>query len=224
MVPAIADPPIDTSVEKTVEDKRVASSSAPAGPQVWAAVVVLAAAYYLWKRVGGRRVGGVGIGEEDARKGRDEMMMAARERQQRQLVSRQRDENDDDDNDNDANTHVLQREDSTSVENRTPTKSINERMRLLKERREEDERLAKLEEKKKTQRMLYLKQRAIEEEEEAMRRKDDELGPGWRYREDPNAVMTSNNNNNNSIGGMNPQGGCGGGGEYKPQARKRRGG
>lgn len=57
-----------------------------------------------------------------------------------------------------------------------------------------------------------------------MRRKDDELGPGWRYREDPNAVMTSNNNNNNSIGGMNPQGGCGGGGEYKPQARKRRGG
>jgi len=45
-----------------------------------------------------------------------------------------------------------------------------------------------LEEKKKKQRQLYLRQKALKQKEEEERRKDEELGPGWRAREDPSSI------------------------------------
>ena len=119
----------------------------------------------------------------------------------------------DDDDDEDAGERI----NPPSVNDGTTSsaRSINERMRSMRERQAEKERHRLLEEKRKKQRMLYLKQKALEEEEEERRRKDAELGPGWRYREDPNAATA------NSINGMDPQSGGGG---YKPQARKRKGG
>jgi hypothetical protein len=210
MAPAAA---IEPPAEIAVRPPR----GGPAGPQLWAVALILAGLYYLWTRVlGSRRVGGDAIGSRRAE------MTAARERQQQHLrdaaKKKKRQQRtdvgaDDDDDDEDAG----ERNNPPSVNDGTTSsaRSINERMRSMRERQAETERHRLLEEKRKKQRMLYLKQKALEEEEEERRRKDAELGPGWRYREDPNAAAA------NSINGMDPQSGGGG---YKPQARKRKGG
>ena len=69
-----------------------------------------------------------------------------------------------------------------------------------------------LEDKKKKQRQLYLRQKAMKEKEEEERRKDEELGPGWRAREDPTAVTNLLEQQGNN------------GGSYKAQTCTRRGG
>jgi len=162
----------------------------------------------------GRRVGGDAIGSRRAE------MTAVRERQQQHLrdvaKKKKQQQTDMGADDDDGEDGAGERNNPPSVNDGTSSaRSIDERMRLMRERQDEKERHRLLEEKRKKQRMLYLKQKALEEEEEERRRKDAELGPGWRYREDPNAATA------NSINGMNPQSGGGG---YKPQARKRRGG
>mmetsp|Transcript_5094 Transcript_5094/g.10412 ORF Transcript_5094/g.10412 Transcript_5094/m.10412 type:complete len:254 (+) Transcript_5094:239-1000(+) len=98
------------------------------------------------------------------------------------------------------------------------TLSIQDRLALQKQQQLQIQKQRALEEKKRKQRQLYLKTKAQKEKEEEERRKDEELGPGWRYREDPSVVAEGN-----AINGMDPQG-EGKGGGYKPQSCTRKGG
>ncbi|KAL7470521.1 hypothetical protein ACHAXS_010795 [Conticribra weissflogii] len=106
---------------------------------------------------------------------------------------------------------------TSSIKNEA-TLSIQDRLTLQKQQQLQIQKQKALEEKKKKQRQLYLKTKAQKEKEEEERRKDEELGPGWRYREDPSVVSEGN-----AINGMDPQG-EGKGGGYKPPSCTRKGG
>lgn len=94
--------------------------------------------------------------------------------------------------------------------------SVDERARLLRAQQARQQKQKDLEEKKKKQRRLYLKQKALREKEEEERRKDEELGPGWRARENPDDVR--------AVGNMDPQSGGGGEGYKAQKVNPRRGG
>jgi hypothetical protein len=213
----------------------------PRGPQLWAIVLTFAAMYYLWTRILGRSIpffaphgsarGGHRISSSSGSiirgKGHSQAeMMAARERQQERLANaakaremvatakgmdggvgggvRER---------GSVNINATNTTTSSKSTNISQLQQSNQHQALLKQKQQA------LEEKKKKQRALYLKQKALREKEEEERRKDEELGPGWRYREDPSAVTAANG----VLGGMDPQAGSGGGG-YKGKSCTRRGG
>ena len=143
-------------------------------------------------------------------------MVAAREKQQRQLQEI-------------ANRSTIRERSSVAAsssssscnedDNKTWRPSIQQRIQTLKERQEELQKQHQLEERKKKKRTLYLKQLALKKEEEEIQRKDAELGPGWRYREDPTSATAA------VLNRMDPQSNSSSyNGGYKPQARKRQGG
>lgn len=195
----------------------------PPGPQLWAVVLTSVGLYYVWTRVLGRSIPAIfvrGSGQHvgSAKKDHNNTdrhadMVAAREKQQRRLRQQANKQQEDNDNNRNVSSSLLCN-DADGISR--PPLSIRQRVLSLRERQEEIVKQLQLEEKKKKQRTLYLKRRALESEEEEIRRKDAELGPGWRYREDPTAAAASN-----PLNGMDPQGGTGG---YKPQVRKRQGG
>ena len=163
----------------------------PAGPQLWAVVFTIGGLYYFWTRVLGRsirfpqrahRVGSTkGHGTTtDAQTARERRLAAL------ENANRARE------------TMVKQAKDKGTIRERTNvnsgnnnfsnTMTIEERQRLNQLKMQERQKQQELEEKKKKQRQLYLRQKALKEKEEEERRKDEELGPGWRAREDPSSV------------------------------------
>ncbi|KAL9186212.1 hypothetical protein ACHAXT_005450 [Thalassiosira profunda] len=190
----------------------------PVGPQLWAVVFTLAGLYYLWTRVLGKsmpRLAAQGnrVGANTASSGRSSNnrqaeIQAARERQQQRLENAAR-----------AKEMVTQaNRDKGNIRERTnvssgngSTLTIEEQARRLREQQQQRKKHDELEAKKKKQRQLYLKQKAEKEKEEEKKRKDEEYGPGWEYRQDPNAAASA-------INGMDPQSGNGSGG-YKPSKR-----
>lgn len=166
----------------------------PAGPQLWAVVFTIGGLYYLWTRVLGRsirlpqrahRVGSTkGYGTTTD-------VQTARERRLAALENANRA----------RETMVKQAKDNGTIRERTnvssgnssnfsttTTMTLEERQRLNQRQMQERQKQQQLEEKKKKQRQLYLRQKAQREKEEEERRKDEELGPGWRAREDPSQV------------------------------------
>jgi len=197
----------------------------PAGPQVWAVILTLAGLYYLWTRILGKslpsfaqrghRIGAKGhsaIGGSGDRRQAD--IQVARERQQQRLQTATRAREMVTQGKNDRNTTVRERTNAPSSGNNS-TLSIQQQQQMLNQQNQQRQKQQELEEKKKKQRQFYLKQKALKEKEEETRRKDEEMGPGWRYREDPDAAAAVNN--------MDPQSESDGGG-YKPQSCARRGG
>jgi hypothetical protein len=203
----------------------------PHGPQLWAVVLTLGGLYYVWTRILGKSLpsfarrghrigankGKVGGGSSGGGSGgsssRRAEIAAARERQQQRLQTASR-----------AREMMNQAKSSGTVRERTNATtttnnklSINQQAQLLREQQAQKQKAQDLLDKKKKQRQLYLKQKALEEKEEEERRKDEELGPGWRAREDPRAAMNGMGSN------MDPQSGSGGGG-YKPQSCKKKSG
>jgi hypothetical protein len=85
-------------------------------------------------------------------------------------------------------TNVNTNSGNLNSSNTTTTMTIQERQRINQLQMQERQKQQELEEKKKKQRQLYLRQKALREKEEEERRKDEELGPGWRAREDPRSV------------------------------------
>ncbi|KAL3782178.1 hypothetical protein ACHAWO_004024 [Cyclotella atomus] len=181
----------------------------PPGPQIWAVVLTGGLLYYIWTKILGRPVPSVirrNVGGHLVRKGHSaEEMAAARERQQQRLQM-----------------VVSSKQQDTTVRERVNINSGNgakanlqEQLIALKESQAAKQKQKDLEEKKRKQRQLYLRKKAEQEKEEEERRKDEELGPGWRYRQNPDI--------GNAVDSMNPQAGSGGGG-YKPQTCTRKGG
>lgn len=192
----------------------------PPGPQIWAIVLTLGGLYYIWTRVLGKSLPsfaqrGHSVGAKGHSTSRQAEIQAARERQQERLQTANR-----------AHEMVKQAKNQSNVRERTNVTSsgnnsannitIQQRQQMMKQQQQQKQKQQELEEKKKKQRQLYLKQKALKEKEEEQRRKDEEQGPGWRYREDPNAAA-------NAVNNLDPQSGSGGGG-YKSQTRTRRGG
>lgn len=190
------------------------SPRSPPGPQLWAIVISILGIYYLWTKIlnrplpsflrapggGGHRVRPKGHSAEE--------MAAVRERQQQRLqnlaaASKQNSES------------VRGRNVSANSGNKNNTIDIQQQIAALKQSQAEKEKRQQLEEKKRKQRQLYLRKKAEQEKAEEERRKDEELGPGWRYRQDPSV--------GGGIDSMNPQAGSDGGG-YKPQTCTRKGG
>lgn len=185
----------------------------PAGPQLWAVVFTIGGLYYLWTRVLGRSIR---IPQRAHRVGSNKGhgtttdIQTARERRLAAL-----------ENANLAREMVKQAKEGGTIRERTNVNSGNnstnmtleERQRLNRLNVEQRQKQQELEEKKKKQRHLYLRQQAQKQKEEEERRKDEELGPGWRAREDPSAVANL----------LEQQGSVGG---YKAQScsRKNRGG
>ncbi|KAL7477026.1 hypothetical protein ACHAWX_000090 [Stephanocyclus meneghinianus] len=173
------------------------------GPQLWAIVLLLAGLYFLWTRVlglplptrggGGRRLGS-----------KDDEMAAARERRLGRVTSDRGEEG----------NNARERSAPTPAPSSSGSASELERRQR---RRLEQEKQQEAEERKRKQRQLYLRKKAELEKQEEERKKDEELGPGWRYRQDPSVLR-------NVVDGMNPQSGGEGGGGYKPQVCTRRGG
>ncbi|KAL7478117.1 hypothetical protein ACHAW6_003897 [Cyclotella cf. meneghiniana] len=178
------------------------------GPQLWAIVLLLAALYYLWTRIlglplpsptrggGGRRLGS-----------KDDEMAAARERRLARVTSDRGEEG------NNARERTAPSPAPSSGSSFGSASELERRQR----RRLEGEKQREAEERKRKQRQLYLRKKAELEKQEEERKKDEELGPGWRYRQDPSVLR-------NVVDGMNPQSGGEGGGGYKPQVCTRRGG
>lgn len=178
----------------------------PPGPQLWAIVLSVVGIYYVWTKILGRSAPSFlrGTGGHRVRKGHSaEEMAAARERQQQRLLS------------------SAKQQDTSSVRERNVNSgnaaklNIQEQLSALQQSAAARQKQKDLEEKKRKQRQLYLRKKAELEKAEEERRKDEELGPGWRYRQDPSI--------GNAVNSMNPQSGGEGGG-YKPQTCTRRGG
>lgn len=173
----------------------------PAGPQLWAVVFTIGGLYYVWTRVLGRSIrftlpqrsghrikghGGTSTTTD---------MQAARERRlaalenanrAREIMVNQAAKNNDGNirertNVNSGNSSINNRNNSTTI-------TLEERQRQNQLNMQKRQKQQELEDKKKKQRQLYLRQKAIKEKEEEERRKDEELGPGWRAREDPSVV------------------------------------
>ncbi|KAL7449996.1 hypothetical protein ACHAWC_002487 [Mediolabrus comicus] len=195
----------------------------PAGPQLWAVVFTIGGLYYVWTRVLGRsirfalpqRSGHRIKGHGGATTTTD--MQAARERRlaalenanrAREVMVNQAAKNNDGNirertNVNSVNSNINHNSSSITLEERQRQNQLN-----MQKRQKQQE----LEDKKKKQRQLYLRQKALKEKEEEERRKDEELGPGWRAREDPTVVTNLLEQQGNN------------GGSYKAQTCTRRGG
>mmetsp|Transcript_28213 Transcript_28213/g.56764 ORF Transcript_28213/g.56764 Transcript_28213/m.56764 type:complete len:228 (-) Transcript_28213:395-1078(-) len=161
----------------------------PAGPQLWAIVFTIGGLYYFWTRVLGRSINlphrAHRVGSTKGH-GTTTDVQTARERRLAALENANRA----------RETMVKQAKDNGTIRERTNVNSGNnnstmtlaERQRLNQLKLQERQKQQELEEKKKKQRQLYLRQKSLKEKEEEERRKDEELGPGWRAREDPSAV------------------------------------
>jgi len=164
----------------------------PAGPQLWAIVFTIGGLYYFWTRILGRSINlphrAHRVGSTKGH-GTTTDVQTARERRLAALENANRA----------RETMVKQAKDNGTIRERTnvnsgnnnstaPTMTLAERQRLNQLKLQERQKQQELEEKKKKQRQLYLRQKALKEKEEEERRKDEELGPGWRAREDPSAV------------------------------------
>mmetsp|Transcript_25458 Transcript_25458/g.39108 ORF Transcript_25458/g.39108 Transcript_25458/m.39108 type:complete len:229 (+) Transcript_25458:165-851(+) len=161
----------------------------PAGPQLWAIVFTIGGLYYFWTRILGRSINlphrAHRVGSTKGH-GTTTDVQTARERRLAALENANRA----------RETMVKQAKDNGTIRERTNVNSGNnnstitlaERQRLNQLKLQERQKQQELEEKKKKQRQLYLRQKALKEKEEEERRKDEELGPGWRAREDPSAV------------------------------------
>jgi hypothetical protein len=166
----------------------------PAGPQLWAVVFTIGGLYYFWTRVLGRSIRlpqrAHRVGSTKGH-GTTTDVQTARERRLAALENANRA----------RETMVKQAKDNGTIRERTnvssgnssnfstTTMTIEERQRLNQRQMQERQKQQQLEEKKKKQRQLYLRQKAQREKEEEERRKDEELGPGWRVREDPSQVQ-----------------------------------
>jgi len=164
----------------------------PAGPQLWAIVFTIGGLYYFWTRILGRSINlphrAHRVGSTKGH-GTTTDVQTARERRLAALENANRA----------RETMVKQAKDNGTIRERTnvnsgnnistaPTMTLAERQRLNQLKLQERQKQQELEEKKKKQRQLYLRQKALKEKEEEERRKDEELGPGWRAREDPSSV------------------------------------
>lgn len=160
----------------------------PAGPQLWAVVFTIGGLYYFWTRILGRsirfpqrahRVGG------NKGHGTTTDVQTARERRLAALENADR-----------AREMVKQVQEGSTIRERTnvnsgnnpSTMTLEERQKLNQLNMQQRQKQQELEEKKKKQRQLYLRQKALKQKEEEERRKDEELGPGWRAREDPSSI------------------------------------
>lgn len=178
----------------------------PPGPQLWAIVLTIAGLYYLWTKILGRPLPSFGTrsgGGHRVRKGHSaEEMAAVRERQQQRL-----------------NQHANETSSDKSKERGVRERNVNsgngvqQQLSALQQSQAAQLEQKALQDKKHKQRQLYLRQKAEEEKAAEERRKDEELGPGWRYRQDPSV---------NVVDSMNPGGSDGGG--YKSKVCTRRGG
>jgi hypothetical protein len=190
----------------------------PAGPQLWAVVFTIGGLYCFWTRVLGRsirlphrahRVGGSSSSNKGH--GTTTDIQTARERRLAALEQSNRA----------REMQVKQAKEGSTIRERTnvnsgnnsstATMTLEERQQLNQLNMQQRQKQQELEEKKKKQRQLYLRQKALKEKEEEERRKDEELGPGWRAREDPSSVANL----------LEQQGNNGG---YKAQSCTRRGG
>jgi hypothetical protein len=196
----------------------------PQGPQLWAVVFTIGGLYYVWTRVLGRsirfalpqrsghRIKGHGgaTTTTDIQAARERRLAAlenanrAREIMVNQAAAKNNDGNiRERTNVNSGNSNINHNSSSITLEERQRQNQLN-----MQKRQKQQE----LEDKKKKQRQLYLLQKALKEKEEEERRKDEELGPGWRAREDPTVVTNLLEQQGNN------------GGTYKAQTCTRRGG
>ena len=186
-------------------DQQENTSRSPPGPQLWAIVLSLGGLYYIWTRILGRPLPSFlrETGGYRVRKGHSaDEMAAARERQQQRLqLSVKKEE-----------TNVRGR--NINLGNSTSKMNIQQQLNALQQSQAEKQKQKQQEEKKRKQRELYLRKKAEMEKAEEERRKDEELGPGWRYRQDPTV--------GNAVNSMNPQADSEGG--YKPKTCTRKGG
>ena len=195
----------------------------PAGPQLWAVVFTIGGLYYVWTRVLGRSIrfalpqrsghrikghGGTSTTTD---------MQAARERRlaalenanrAREIMVNQAAKN----NDGSIRERTNVNSGNSNINNNNTTITLEERRRQNQLNMQKRQKQQELEDKKKKQRQLYLRQKALKEKEEEERRKDEELGPGWRAREDPSVVTNLLEQQGNN------------GGSYKAQTCTRRGG
>lgn len=170
-----------------------------AGPQLWAVVFTIGGLYYVWTRVLGRSIrfalpqrsghrikghGGTSTTTD---------MQAARERRlaalenanrAREIMVNQAAKN----NDGNIRERTNVTSGNSNINHNTTSITLEERQRQNQLNMQKRQKQQELEDKKKKQRQLYLRQKAIKEKEEEERRKDEELGPGWRAREDPTVV------------------------------------
>ena len=168
----------------------------PAGPQLWAVVFTIGGFYYFWTRVLGRtirvphrahRVGstkghGTTTDVQTARERRLAALENANRAREETMVKQQAKDTGTIRERNNVNTN------SGNLNSSNTTMTIQERQRINQLQMQERQKQQELEEKKKKQRQLYLRQKALREKDEEERRKDEELGPGWRAREDPRSV------------------------------------
>lgn len=153
----------------------------PAGPQLWAVICSIGGLYYLWTRVLGRAIHLPQRGHSI--KGRSDTTTAtdaqtARERRLAALENA---------NANLARDKFANLRERTNVNN-SGTITLEQRQKQNQLNMEKQQKQQEIEEKKKKQRLLYLRQKALKDKEEEEKKKDEELGPGWRAREDPSIV------------------------------------
>jgi hypothetical protein len=187
----------------------------PPGPQLWAIFLSIAGIYLLWTRILGRPLPSFlsslrSKNGQRAGKGHSAAeMAAAREKQQQRLQTANR-----------AREMVSQAKERNVRERANATinsgnSTIQQQLEANRQQQLDKQRQHEREETKRKQRQLYLRKKAELEKAEEEKKKDEELGPGWRYRQDPTIGA-------GAIDGMNPQ--SGGEGGYKPQTCTRRGG
>ena len=178
-----------------------------AGPQLWAVVFTIGGLYYFWTKILGRSVNlprrSHRVGSSKGH-GTINDIQAARERRLATLESANRTQA------KDTSSNIRERTNNVNSGNGSMT-TLEERQRLNQMNMQQRQKRQELEEKKNKQRQLYLRQKALKEKENEERRKDEELGPGWRAREDPSSVANL----------LDQQGSTGG---YKAQSCTRRGG
>lgn len=184
----------------------------PAGPQLWAVCFTIFGFYYFWTRVLGRtirfphrahRVGskkghGTTTDTQTARERRLAALENANRAREEKMAKQTKDNGSTMRERTNVNTNSGNLNSSTGM-------TIQERQRINQREMQERQKQQELEEKKKKQRQLYLRQKALKEKEEEERRKDEELGPGWRAREDPRSVTNLLEQQENKGGGYKPQ-------------------
>eukprot|EP00573_Skeletonema_grethae_P000977 CAMPEP_0201690664 /NCGR_PEP_ID=MMETSP0578-20130828/4046_1 /ASSEMBLY_ACC=CAM_ASM_000663 /TAXON_ID=267565 /ORGANISM="Skeletonema grethea, Strain CCMP 1804" /LENGTH=240 /DNA_ID=CAMNT_0048175711 /DNA_START=31 /DNA_END=753 /DNA_ORIENTATION=- len=185
----------------------------PAGPQLWAVCFTIFGFYYFWTRVLGRtirfphrahRVGskkghGTTTDTQTARERRLAALENANRAREEKMAKQTKDNGSTMRERTNVNTN------SGNLNSSSKGMTIQERQRINQREMQERQKQQELEEKKKKQRQLYLRQKALKEKEEEERRKDEELGPGWRAREDPRSVTNLLEQQENKGGGYKPQ-------------------
>lgn len=176
-----------------------------AGPQLWAVVFTIGGLYYFWTKIMGRSVNlprrSHRVGSSKGHSAINDIQ-AARERRLAALESANCTQG------KDSSSTIRER---TNVNSGNGPMTLEERQRRNQMNIQQRQKRKELEEKKKKQRQLYLRQKALKEKEDEEKRKDEELGPGWRAREDPSSVANL----------LEQQSSTGG---YKAQSCTRRGG